>query len=229
MFEEQYLLIGNSRLHWAKFLNENYLFNHTSKNELFPKDINIKKLIWASVGHYSTDILNQKNELKVKDLKIHNLPSHFGVDRALACFYASHHIYNPFKKNFVIADLGTTLSITKVNSRGHIMGGQLLPGFLTQLQSMEQTTKNLRFPKNFIIPRENFLLSTQEAMLKGVHNALLGAINLSFEPKEDILILCGGDSNLFKKQIYETNGEVIIEPNLVMLGMILHSKTRNKI
>ena len=64
-------------------------------------------------------------------------------------------------------------------------------------------------------------------MLKGVHNALLGAINLSFEPKEDILILCGGDSNLFKKQIYETNGEVIIEPNLVMLGMILHSKTRN--
>ena len=96
-------------------------------------------------------MLRKENEIKTKDIQLSNLPDYFGVDRALACIAALKIIENPFKKDLLIADFGTILSITKLNSNGSIIGGQLLPGFLTQLKSMEQNTKNLKVPKKYDI------------------------------------------------------------------------------
>ena len=62
-------------------------------------------------------------------------------------------------------------------------------------------------------------------MLKGVANSLVGAIQLSFDPEKDILILCGGYCKLIGDQIMSlNNGQIIIEPNLVMQGMIQLTK-----
>ena len=133
------------------------------------------------------------------------------------------------KKDLLIADFGTILSITKVNSNGSIIGGQLIPGFLTQLKSIEQNTKNLKVSKNYVIPNNDFLINTEEAILKGVINSLIGVINISFDPEKDILITCGGDSQLITK-LLETNKRTIINsPNLVMEGMIIHHLSRIKL
>jgi len=105
----------------------------------------------------------------------------------------------------LIADFGTILSITKLNSNGSIIGGQLLPGFLTQLKSIEQNTKNLKVPKNYDIPIKDFLINTEEAILKGVINSLTGVINSLFNPEKDILIICGGDSQLLTKSLKNNN------------------------
>ena len=102
-----------------------------------------------------------------QNLQLSNLPDYFGVDRALACIAALKIIENPFKKDLLIADFGTILSITKLNSNRSIIGGQLVPGFLTQLKSMEQNTKNLKVPKKNDIPIKDFLINTEEAILKG--------------------------------------------------------------
>jgi len=104
------------------------------------------------------------------------------------------------------------------------LGGQLFPGFTTQLKSMEQNTKNLVFPKKLYIPNNKLEISTTNAMLSGVYNSIIGAINISFDRTKDILILCGGDANLIGNSLKKEINECIIEPNLVMYGMIFLNK-----
>ena len=217
-----FLLIGNSRLHWVEKLHNKYRFFHTQGNNDIPQNINLNNLIWASVGELPNLYLKKENEIKTQDIRIKNLPDFFGIDRALGCFEALKIINNPFQKDILIADFGTTLSLTKITAQGSIIGGQIIPGFLTQLKSMEKYTKNLKAPNKYQIPIENFLIKTEDSMLKGVYNSLIGLINLSFDQEKDILILCGGDSELIGHELKKNNKEIIIAPNLVMQGMISH-------
>ena len=219
-----YLLIGNTRLHWAFNKNNSYEFSHTLNNELLPKNIDPKKLIWASVGKYPTDNLLKKNQVTLKDINLQNLPNFIGIDRALVSFAALRMIKNKLNKNLVIVDLGTTVSITKIDNQGNILGGQLFPGFTTQLKSMEQNTKNLVSPNKLFIPNNKFEISTMNAMLRGVYNSIIGAIYISFDREKDILILCGGDANLIGNSLKKDIKNFIVEPNLVMYGMILLNK-----
>jgi len=217
-----FLLVGNSRLHWAKFSKNQSKFFHTKKEQKVPENIDVNQLIWASVGKLPNFSLKEENEIKTKDIQLSNLPDYFGIDRALACLAALKTIENPLKKDLLIADFGTILSITKLNSNGSILGGQLLPGFLTQLKSMEQNTKNLKVPQKYEIPTKDFLINTEEAILKGVINSLTGVVKNSFNPVKDILITCGGDSKFVTKSLETNQKKIINAPNLVMEGMIIH-------
>ena len=217
-----FLLVGNSRLHWAKYSQNKSKFFHTKKEQKVPENIDLDQLIWASVGKLPNFLLKGENEITTKDIRLSNLPDYFGVDRALASLAALKIIANPLKKDLLIADFGTILSITKLNSNGSIIGGQLIPGFLTQLKSMEQNTKNLKVPKNFDIPTKDFSINTEEAILQGVINSLTGVINNTFNPLKDILITCGGDSHLLTKSLKTEKKNIINSPNLVMEGMIIH-------
>ncbi len=217
-----FLLVGNSRLHWAENLQNKYKFFHTQRNNEVPRNINLNNLIWASVGKLPDLPLKQENEISTQDIKLKNLPDHFGVDRALGCLEALKIIENPSRKEILIADCGTTLSLTKLTAQGSIIGGQITPGFLTQLRSLEKYTKNLKTPQKYDIPIQDFLINTEQAMLKGAYNSLIGVINLSFNPVKDILILCGGDSELIGSVLKQKNEDIIIAPNLVMQGMITH-------
>ena len=109
-----------------------------------------------------------------------------------------------------------------MNSNGSLIGGQLIPGFLTQLKSMEQNTKNLKVPKKYEVPTKDFLINTEEAILKGVINSLTGVINNLFNPAKDILVVCGGDSEFLAKSLKTQKENIINAPNLVMEGMIIH-------
>ena len=217
-----FLLVGNSRLHWAKYYQYQSKFFHTNKEQKVPENIDLNQLIWASVGKLPNFLLKKENEIKTKDIHLSNLPDYFGIDRALACLAALKIIDNPLKKDLLIADFGTILSITKLNSNGSIIGGQLLPGFLTQLKSMEQNANNLKVPKKYNIPVKDFLIDTEEAILKGVINSLTSVINSLFNPAKDILIICGGDSQLLIKSLKTQKENIINAPNLVMEGMIIH-------
>ncbi len=217
-----FLLVGNSRLHWAQYSQNQFKFFHTEKEQKVPDNIDLDQLIWANVGKLPNFLLKKENEIKTKDIKLSNLPDYFGVDRALACIAALKIIENPLKKDLLIADFGTILSITKLNSNGSIIGGQLVPGFLTQLKSMEQTTKNLKVPKKYDIPTQDFLINTEEAILKGVINSLTGVIDSLFNPNKDILVICGGDSEFLTKSLKIQKENIINTPNLVMEGMIIH-------
>jgi len=224
-----FLLVGNSRLHWAKYSKNQSKFFHTKKEQKVPENIDLDQLIWASVGKLPNFLLKKENEIKTKDIHLSNLPDYFGIDRALACLAALKIIENPLKKDLLIADCGTILSITKLNSNGFIIGGQLIPGFLTQLKSMEQNTKSLKVPKKYDIPIKDFSINTEEAILKGVINSLTGVINSSFNPLKDILITCGGDSKFLTKFLKTEKTNIINSPNLVMEGMIIHHRSLSQL
>ena len=87
---------------------------------------------------------------------------------------------------------------------------------------MEQNTKNLKVPEKFEIPKKDFLFNTEEAILKGVINSLTGVINSLLNPKKDILVICGGDSEFFTQSLKTQKENIINAPNLVMEGMIIH-------
>ena len=224
-----FLLVGNSRLHWAKYSQNQSKFFPTQKDQKDPENIDLDNLIWASVGKLPNFLLKEENEIKTKDIQLSNLPDYFGVDRALACTAALKIIENPLNKDLLIADFGTILSITKLNANGFILGGQLIPGFLTQLKSMEQNTKNLKIPKKYEIPIKDFLINTEEAILKGVINSLTSVIKNLFIPSKDILIICGGDSEFFAKSLKTQKENIINAPNLVMEGMIIHHLSIKKL
>ena len=54
-----FLLVGNSRLHWAEYVESDYKFFHTNKNDSPPENINMNKIIWASVGKSPKFILKK--------------------------------------------------------------------------------------------------------------------------------------------------------------------------
>ncbi len=220
-----FLLVGNSRLHWAEYFQNQYKFFHTPKDYKLPKNINLNSLIWASVGQSPMFLLEKENEIKTHDIKLSNLPDYFGIDRALACLAALNIIDNPLKKDLLVVDCGTILSLTKLTANGSIIGGQLAPGFLTQLKSMEYFTKNLTLPKKYRMPTADFLFNTEDAILKGVLNSMIGVINFSFNPVKDILITCGGDSELITSILQDKKTKIINLPNLVLEGMIIHFET----
>ncbi len=224
-----FLLVGNSRLHWAKYFQNKYKFFHTNKDYKLPKNINLNHLIWSSVGESPMFLLKKENEIKTHDIQLSNLPDYFGIDRALACLAALNIIDNPLKKDLLIVDCGTILSITKLTADGSIIGGKLSPGFLTQLKSMEYFTKNLTVPKKYAMPDNDFLINTDDAILKGVLNSMIGVINCSFNPVKDILITCGGDSELITSILKSKNIKIINLPNLVLEGMIIHFQNSEKL
>ena len=221
-----FLLVGNSRLHWAEYSQNKFKFFHTKKDYKVPQNFDFHKLIWASVGKSPKFFLKEENEIKTKDIKLSNLPNYFGVDRAFACLAALHTIKNPLRKDLIIADFGTILSITKINSSGAIIGGQLSPGFLTQIKSMADYTKNLSIPEKYEFPTKDFLITTENAILRGVINSLSGVIKSAFNPLDDILITCGGDSHLITKILDTKEQSIINSPNLVMEGMIIHYQSQ---
>ena len=45
-----FLLVGNSRLHWAIYSQKQSTFFHSKKEYKVPDNINLDQLIWASVG-----------------------------------------------------------------------------------------------------------------------------------------------------------------------------------
>ena len=83
--------------------------------------------------------------------------------------------------------------------------------------------------KKYDIPIKDFLFNTEEAILKGVINSLTGVINSLFNPEKDILIICGGDSQLITKSLKNNKENIINAPNLVLEGMIIHHQSVRKL
>ena len=50
---------------------------------------------------------------------------------------------------------------------------------------------------------------------------------MSFNKNQDILVICGGDTDLIAQE-FQYSSKVILEKNLVMIGMINYFKNFNK-
>ncbi len=154
------LSIGNSRYHWAWFLNTKLQSSWDTEylapdrfTESFPLDLHliIKQaqieidripIYLASVVTSQTEIwqqLDRVNVITLTNIPLNNLYPTLGIDRALATFGAGEIYGYPV----LVIDGGTALTITGINDRHHLVGGAILPGLRLQIGSLYTGTAAL--------------------------------------------------------------------------------------
>jgi type III pantothenate kinase len=154
------LSIGNSRYHWAWFLNTKLQSSWATEYltpdrclKLLPLDlqeiisqtqINIDRvpLYLVSVVPSQTAIWQQLSQVKpiaLNDIPLDNLYPTLGIDRALAAFGAGKTYGYPV----LVIDGGTALTITGIDTNRCLVGGAIMPGLRLQLRSLSTGTAAL--------------------------------------------------------------------------------------
>jgi len=216
------LLIGNSRLHWAIKKLGKWRFIHTLPNS--QEITNYQKGIckWAAVGTIPENLeLDPKKQITLQDIPLKNAPQWLGIDRALGSWGAFEQAKKKgiHSKGIILADAGTVLSLTCVSHLGEFIGGQLIAGLNLQRLAMAQKTQNLIYPKNNYLPSKVFPVSTEEAILRGTYQSLIGTIIEAQKISKMPLWLCGGDSKIIFENL-KSRLTITYCPNITLEAMI---------
>ena len=216
-------MIGNTRWHWASNIKGNWEYSHTAPNPVEFKYKDYSQLSWASVGPIPENMrLCLSKKIKLDNVPLSNLPSNLGIDRALASWSAfnKQSSFRSKEQDLIVIDAGTILSVTKITKKGEFAGGQLIPGLRLQLSSMAKGALNLENPILQTIPKETFQYETNNAMIKGSINSLIGLILQIFEETKSPIWMCGGDAPIILNELNNKNIDITHSPNLVLEGMI---------
>lgn len=196
------LAIGNSRLHWAWFieadLQHTWETSHLSEaavQQLIQTGFNfetpgapalsisslsqkIPELWIASVVPQQTALWSNYPKLQwltSEQIALKNAYSTLGVDRALASRGAGDLYGYPV----LVVDSGTALTFTGVNEQQQFAGGAILPGLQTQFHALHHTTAALPVIDTNTLSRTTptrWATSTIAAMQSGVVHMLLSGI-----------------------------------------------------
>ena len=218
-----FLLIGNSRWHWAIEKADSWHFLHTAPDLQTTKSHGTELDARAAVGPLPKNLaLNSAKRIKIKDIPLQKLPPWLGIDRALAGWGAFRNAKasKTHSSGILVADAGTVLSLTRITSNGEFAGGQLIAGLRLQLSAMANGTENLEDPGPASGQTEQFPFTTAEAMQRGSHQALVETIIAAKKESNMSLWLCGGDAPLLLEELRRRNIDLIHHPNLVLEGMV---------
>lgn len=192
------LAIGNSRLHWARFVGEkldcawdtehppasvvqatdDWLAEILPPGRINPKSkIQPVPLYLASVVASQTALWQTYPNVRVitlNQLPLHNTYPTLGIDRALAVWGAGETWGWPV----LVVDAGTALTFTGADANRCLIGGAILPGLSLQLQSLSQKTSELPLVEIGGMPSlpARWALNTKEAIQSGVIYASISAI-----------------------------------------------------
>ncbi|MBE9191505.1 pantothenate kinase [Gloeocapsopsis crepidinum LEGE 06123] len=218
------LMIGNSRLHWAWFVEEALQFAWDteylpvsvvqnlascqniadfSREILAPGTINMRSLppiYLASVIPQATTIWQTYpniHEITLDQVPLQGVYATLGIDRALALWGAGAIWSFPA----LVIDAGTALTFTGAKCDRTLVGGAILPGVRLQLQSLGERTAALPLvdtPESF---PSRWALNTPESILSGVIYTLMAGIKDFVDAwwqefPESCVAMTGGDRAL---------------------------------
>lgn len=145
----RWLLIGNTRWHWAAKPEAGWLSWHTpplgssfeQEHPAAPEAMAALPLAgWAAVGPVPEQAgLDPAKRIGLAQVPLRAMPPWLGIDRALGGWRAWQIAQAPV----LVADAGTALSFTRVDGLGCFAGGRLLAGAGLQLQALGQATAQL--------------------------------------------------------------------------------------
>ena len=216
--EGRWLLIGNSRWHWAE--GELGCLRTWSA----PAGVGqLEGLVaWAAVGPVPAAApLPPERRLHLKDVPLLGQPGWLGVDRALVAWRAWCLASGPV----LVADSGTALSLTLVTSEGRFGGGRLLAGAALQLRALAAETAGLPgLEQPLDLPLDLWPRSTQEAMAAGVLRGLAAALAAAGREAQTSCPGCsfwltGGDGPLLKpllQQLLASSMPLQLAPDLAL-------------
>lgn len=233
------LTIGNSRLNWGLFKQDNltefgschHLSTIAARDTLLKQ---IGEFSQASLPIYLASVVPQQTKLwldyprlsiiSIADIPVNNLYHTLGVDRALGIYSAGETYGYPA----LVIDGGTALTFTGVDDKRSLVGGAILPGLRSQLSFLQQHTAALPQvePPQSLPDRWN--LTTETAIASGVVHTLAAGIQSFIAdwhqrfPQSQI-ILTGGDSNLLWQYLSLSDKAVsdrlIVDRHLVLQAL----------
>ncbi|MCS5700409.1 type III pantothenate kinase [Cyanobium sp. FGCU-52] len=194
----RWLLIGNSRWHWAGLQDGELISWHAAPTSAPVEPVHA----WAAVGPVPAGAdLPQERRLLLADVPLREAPPWLGIDRALAGWLAWRERGGPV----LVADAGTVLSLTRVDGSGRFAGGRLMAGLALQLRAMAAGTQDLPppLPNGAVadLPdqgAESWPQETAAAMAVGVRRGMAAAVvaatlEVAQREPEVGLVLTGGD------------------------------------
>jgi type III pantothenate kinase len=236
------LSIGNSRYHWAWFLNTKLQSSWDTKyltpdrfSQSFPLDlqsvldrsqleIDRVPIYLASVVPSQTAIWQQLDRVKVitlNNIRLKNLYPTLGIDRALAVFGAGEVYGYPV----LVIDGGTALTITGVNEDRHLVGGAIMPGLRLQICSLGTGTAAL---PEITLPQQlppRWSDNTPGSIASGIlHTVIAGIRDFIWDWQQlfpgSPIVFTGGDGELLAKYLQiESIDSVKFDRQLLFHGM----------
>ena len=198
----RWLLIGNSRWHWAALGPEGWCSWHAAPGDgLDSSPLGGLPLAgWAAVGPIPDHVgLDGSARIDLADIPLQAMPPWLGVDRALVGWRAWQLSGAPV----LVADAGTALSLTRVDAGGHFVGGRLMAGAGLQLRALGAGTTllpEIKVPHAMADGMADgpWPIATEAAMGSGVLWGMAGAIALAAqqvwaEQPDCQIWLTGGD------------------------------------
>ncbi|MCC5630422.1 pantothenate kinase [Nostoc sphaeroides CHAB 2801] len=197
------LEIGNSRLHWALFIDEtlysawdtdhlpesviqhlaecqtlnDLLENIFPQGEFLTNTLPLCPLLVASVVPSQTaiwQIYPNTRVITLDQVSLKGVYPTLGIDRALALWGAGKTWGFPM----LVIDAGTALTFTAADANECLVGGAILPGLGLQFATLGQQTGQLPLVEmqNFPSLPARFALNTTEAIQSGVVYTILAGI-----------------------------------------------------
>ena len=207
---ERWLLVGNSRWHWAERRVDGRLHGWDGAASEVGGE-GAPPLAWAAVGpRPDPRICPPERQVVLADVPLLGCPPWLGVDRALAGWGA----WQELGTSVLVVDGGTVLSLTRVDGEGTFRGGRLLAGLRLQLEAMGQGTALI--PQILRQPLEEagegadgqtptddptWPRATAAAMQVGVERGLVAAITQAAkEATSEWVVFTGGDGRLLHER-----------------------------
>ncbi|MFM7313781.1 MAG: type III pantothenate kinase [Cyanobium sp.] len=227
----RWLLIGNSRWHWAETGAAGLCIEHRDAALARRDALIADPWAWAAVGVLPPGREPEASRrVGTADVPLEGAPAWLGVDRALAGWMA----WRNWRQDVLVADAGTVLSFTCVDRQGRFVGGRLIAGLALQLRAMAQGTATLPWPQGPEGEGERWgdggwPTDTAGAMAVGVRRALAAAVVSAIAERREhdrhcALVLTGGDARnllpLVQPLVVAEGGSVIHEPDLALRGLV---------
>jgi type III pantothenate kinase len=148
-------------------------------------------------------------------------PRRLGVDRWVAMIGA----WAELQSACLIVDAGTAVTLDAVDDQGTHLGGQIIPGVETMLESLSLATSDIPLvkssPKQSSNDLKMFGRNTAAAVREGARNAVAGAIERAFRTLQSnaynpTIILTGGGAT---RILGALEVSPVHRPNLVLHGL----------
>ncbi len=244
------LAIGNSRYHWAWFIDQelqeswhsDYVSaDNWSKQLVLPDNfaaylqaqqlqLSDLPIFLASVVPFQTELWQPhvQRVVTLADMPLSNLYPTLGIDRALAAYGAGQIYGYPV----LVIDGGTALTLTGIDSDRQLVGGAICPGLGLQLQSLNVGTAALpKLPVPTALP-PRWAQDTPSAIMSGVLHGSIASLQSFIQdwyqqfPGSPVLVT-GGDGELLNYYLGQRSISTTYVENLVLLGIarLLSSET----
>ena len=242
--EQLYLMIGNSRLHWAWYDNgASGQFWHTphltqgSWSEALARKylpIEIQHYLRARYSLWIASVVPEQTQvwqdyplskmITLTQIPLRGLYAGMGVDRALASLGAGQQFGFPC----LVIDAGTALTLTAFDPQQHFWGGAILPGIQLQFRMLSQKTSALPLVETGHSLPQRWAKSTSTAIASGIFYTLLAGIRDYMENwltlfTDGTVTITGGDADLliqyFAAQYPELSPRLICDRNIIFSGM----------